>query len=36
MDALDVELRENDIAIVFMTTFGVADADDVIFVVAAD
>ena len=36
LDAIDMEIREHGIAIVFMTTFGVADADDVIYVVVDD
>lgn len=35
-DAIDIELKENNIAIVFMTAFGMADADDIIYVVASD
>lgn len=35
-DAVDIEIREHGIAIVFMTTFGVADAEDVIYVVVSD
>lgn len=35
-DAVDMEIKENNIAIVFMTAFGVADANDVIYVVVSD
>ena len=36
LDAVDVEIRVHGIAIVFMTTFGVADAEDALYVVVSD
>lgn len=36
LDAIDMEIREHGIALVFMTQFGVANADDVVYIVASD
>ena len=36
LDAVDIEIREHGIALVFATTFGVSDSDDVIYVVVYD
>ena len=36
LDAIDMEIREHGIAIIFTTAFGVANADDVIYVVVSD